>query len=131
MSAYARSLAVWGRPGKFDVVLPYAWIWGTALLAGQPRERNVAGFGDLRVRFSVNFYGAPALSLQEFAPLSAGPYPRSQRAGVGRLLGATLALPVNRQNPIKLYASTGISIRTGSEFDAVGIAWQYRWGGGL
>jgi hypothetical protein len=42
-----------------------------------------------------------------------------------------LALPVNRQNPIKLYASTGISIRIGSEFDGVGIAWQYRWGGGL
>jgi hypothetical protein len=27
--------------------------------------------------------------------------------------------------------STGVSTRTGSDFDAIGIAWQYRWGGGL
>jgi len=46
-------------------------------------------------------------------------------------LGATVALPVNRHNSVKLYASTGVSTRTGSDFDAVGIAWQYRWGGGL
>jgi hypothetical protein len=45
---------------------PYAWISGTAQFAGQPREREVSGFGDPRLRFSVNFYGAPALS-KEFA----------------------------------------------------------------
>ena len=46
-------------------------------------------------------------------------------------LGLTLALPVNRHNSVKLYASTGVSTRTGSDFNAVGIAWQYRWGGGF
>ena len=64
--AYARSLDVWGKSGKFDVVLPYSQLSGTATLAGQPRERDVSGFNDPRFRFSVNFYGAPALSLQEF-----------------------------------------------------------------
>jgi len=44
-------------------------------------------------------------------------------------LGATLAVPVDRQNSIKLYASTGVTARTGNEFDLLGIAWQYRWGG--
>ena len=43
---------------------------GSADVAGQPREREVSGFGDPRFRFSVNFYGAPALSLQEFAGYS-------------------------------------------------------------
>jgi len=38
---------------------------------------------------------------------------------------------VNRHNSIKLYASTGVSIRTGTDFDTIGIAWQNRWGGGL
>ena len=47
------------------------------------------------------------------------------------LLGLTLALPVNRNNSIKLYASGGASTRTGTEFNAIGIAWQYRWGGGF
>lgn len=45
--------------------------------------------------------------------------------------GVTVALPVNRYQSVKLYASTGVSTRTGSDFDAIGIAWQYRWGGGL
>ena len=44
--------------------------------------------------------------------------------------GFTLALPIDRRNSLKLSASTGISTRTGSEFSAVGIAWQYRWGDG-
>ena len=44
--------------------------------------------------------------------------------------GLTLALPIDRQNSLKLSASTGITTRTGSELTAVGIAWQYRWGDG-
>jgi hypothetical protein len=46
-------------------------------------------------------------------------------------LGLTVALPVNRYNSVKLNASTGVSSRTGGDFDAVGVAWQYRWGAGL
>jgi hypothetical protein len=45
--------------------------------------------------------------------------------------GATLALPVDRRNSVKLSASTGVSARTGNNFDLLGVAWQYRWGGGL
>jgi hypothetical protein len=44
--------------------------------------------------------------------------------------GLTVALPIDRQNSVKLSASTGITSRTGSELTAVGIAWQYRWGDG-
>jgi hypothetical protein len=46
-------------------------------------------------------------------------------------LGVTFALPVNRHTSIKLYASTGVSTRTGGNFDTIGIAGQYRWGGGF
>ncbi len=65
--AYARSLDVWGKSGKFDVILPYSQLSGTARYQGQPRERHVSGLHDPRFRFSVNFYGAPALSVEEFA----------------------------------------------------------------
>ena len=232
--AYARSLDVWGKSGKFDVIVPYSQLSGTAMVAGQPRERDVSGFNDPRFRFSVNFYGAPALSLQEFdsyqqdiivgasvqvsAPLgqydedklvnlgnnrwfikpdigiskawgglslelSAGVYFFSKNDdffggktleqdpiytgqvhvtySFGRGIWAalsfnhdyggrttidgvqsddlqqnsqvalTLALPVNRNNSIKLYANTGTHTNTGTDFDMVGIVWQYRWGGGL
>jgi hypothetical protein len=45
--------------------------------------------------------------------------------------GVVLALPIGRHNSVKLYANTGISTRTGNDFDSAGLAWQYRWGGGL
>jgi hypothetical protein len=45
--------------------------------------------------------------------------------------GFTLALPVNRYHSIKLYGSSGVSTRTGTNYDVLGIAWQYRWGGGF
>jgi len=46
-------------------------------------------------------------------------------------VGATLALPVDRRNSVKLAASSGVSARTGNNFDFLAVAWQYRWGGGL
>jgi hypothetical protein len=45
--------------------------------------------------------------------------------------GATLALPLDRRNSLKFSASTGAVTRTGTNFDALGVAWQYRFGGGL
>lgn len=232
--AYARVLDLWGKSAKFDVGIPYSDLSGTANYAGQPIEREVSGFGDPTFRLSVNLYGAPALSLKEFAgfeqhlivgvslrvfaPL--GQYDdtkvvnlgtnrwsfkpevgvskalgrwtlegtaavtlftdnedffngstRSQdplysfqghaiysyRSGIwgsldatyftgGRTtldgtlnndlqqnwrVGGTLAFPLGVRNSIKLYASSGVSARTGNDFDLLGIAWQYRWGAGL
>ena len=46
-------------------------------------------------------------------------------------VGATIAIPVDRHNSIKLYGSVGALARTGGSFDTAGIAWQFRWGGGL
>jgi hypothetical protein len=34
--AYARTLDLWGRSGKVDVLIPYAWLSGDAEYAGQP-----------------------------------------------------------------------------------------------
>jgi len=232
--AYARALDVYGKSGKFDVILPYSELSGSALFAGQARERHVSGLNDPRFRFTVNFYGAPALPVADFsayqqdvligtsiqvsAPVGQydqdklvnlgnnrwwakpdigiskawGPFTLELSTGVtlftdndeylgdgtleqapllssqlhatynlghgiwialsgtydygGRTtingtrsndsadnsrIGATLALPVNRNNSMKLYASSGVSTRTGSDFDLIGVLWQYRWGQGL
>lgn len=45
--------------------------------------------------------------------------------------GATLAQSIDIHNSIKLYFSSGVVARTGTDFTTVGIAWQYRWGAGL
>lgn len=45
--------------------------------------------------------------------------------------GATMSLPVNKHNSIRLTASTGAYSRTNNNYDLLGISWQYRFGGGL
>jgi hypothetical protein len=64
--AYARSFGVLGTSAKADVVVPYSWLSGSAGFQGEPRHRYVAGFADPRFRLSVNLYGAPALSVEDF-----------------------------------------------------------------
>jgi hypothetical protein len=44
-------------------------------------------------------------------------------------LGLTASLPINAKQSVKLAASTGVSTRTGTDFDAVAAVWQYAWGG--
>ena len=65
--AYSRALDIFGMSGKIDFILPGASLSGTADVLGQPRERDVGGFADPIARFYVNLYGAPALSIKEFA----------------------------------------------------------------
>jgi hypothetical protein len=45
--------------------------------------------------------------------------------------GFTIAFPVNRNHSIKLFGNSGVSTRTGTDYDKLGIAWQYRWGSGF
>ena len=45
--------------------------------------------------------------------------------------GGTYAYSLSRHNSAKLYFSSGVTARTGSEFRIYGIGWQYRWGAGL
>jgi hypothetical protein len=232
--AWARGIDVLGRSGKIDLLVPFGQVRGTAEYAGEPVERDISGAGDPRLRFSVNLYGAPALTVAELAswkqdlivgwsvqvaaPL--GQYDSSRLVNIGsnrwmartelglsqaigrwtfELAGAltlfednddffggrtreqdpvysvqggvvygfprgiwmalngtyytggrtevdgerrndlqenslaalTLALPLGRKDSLKLYASTGLATRIGSDADTLGVAWQHRWGGGL
>ena len=43
--------------------------------------------------------------------------------------GSTLSYPVDKQNSIRLSASKGVYSRTDTSYNAVGISWQFRWGG--
>ena len=47
------------------------------------------------------------------------------------LLRVTAAWPLNARDSLKFFAGTGVSTRTGTDFDTVSVAWQRRWGGGL
>jgi hypothetical protein len=64
---YVRSFDVGGQSAKFDVIVPASSFSAQGLLNGQPREREMSGLGDPRFRVSVNLFGAPALSVKDFA----------------------------------------------------------------
>lgn len=93
VGAYFRSIDIFGMSGKLDVVLPFVAGDWTGLLEGQAASTSRFGFGDPRVRLSVNFLGAPALKASEF-----GDY--SQKWTVGASVQAIV--PVGLYYPEKL-----------------------------
>ncbi len=67
VTAYATVLDLWGMSAKFETVVPYTWLSGTADFKGEPVARKVDGLANPAFRLSVNLYGAPALTPKEFA----------------------------------------------------------------
>ena len=65
--AYARSFGVWGRSGKVDLVLPYAWLSGSTKVARRSVATEVSGLGHPQVRLSYLVYGGPALTVEQFS----------------------------------------------------------------
>jgi hypothetical protein len=43
----------------------------------------------------------------------------------------TFTMPFSRHHSAKLFAATGVSTRTGGDYDLFSITWQYRFGGGM
>jgi hypothetical protein len=93
--AYSRMLDLWGRSGSIGVVLPYAWLSasGTLESTGKSGKRTVSGPADPALRFSVNLYGGPALTLEEFKN-----YRQDTIVGLGFLVSA----PLGDYDPAKL-----------------------------
>jgi hypothetical protein len=65
--AYVRAFEIAGQSAKLDVIVPYATLEGTADVAGEPVAREVSGYGDPKLRLSMSFFGAPALTIDKFA----------------------------------------------------------------
>ncbi|UCD61837.1 MAG: transporter [Flavobacteriaceae bacterium] len=64
--AYVRSVNFFGKSGRIDAVIPFAGGDYTGVFEGSGFEDSYTGFGDLRLRFSVNLTGAPSLKPEEF-----------------------------------------------------------------
>jgi outer membrane putative beta-barrel porin/alpha-amylase len=232
VAGFARALDFWGLSGKTSEAIGWQCLNGTGEVGTASRTRNVCGFSDPLVQLSVNFLGAPALTMRQFptyhqkwlvgaslrvtAPL--GQYDADRLVNIGthrwsftpqlgvsraagRLIleflggaiiyttngdffgghvldvsplysgqinviytfksgiwgglggtlygggaatidggppserqentraGAVLVFPIGKQNSLKILGTTGVSTRTGTDFDQVVVTWQYRWGG--
>ncbi len=63
---YVRSFAIADKSAKFAIVLPYGRLDANGYVDGVYAERNVSGLADPILLLSVNFIGAPALTLDEY-----------------------------------------------------------------
>jgi len=73
VAGYGRTFGLLGRQALITAVLPYAWgdVEGN-VFEGERRRVTRSGLTDLRAKLSVNLYGNPALTPQEFAKQSRG-----------------------------------------------------------
>jgi hypothetical protein len=65
--AYSHIMDYFGQSGSVALVVPYVWLSASGDVLEQQRSVDRAGLSDIALRFSVNLYGAPALSLKEFS----------------------------------------------------------------
>ncbi len=65
-----RTFGVFGQTAQAFVALPYSWAQASALVLGEPISTNRAGLSDMRVRFSMLLFGAPATTVEEFAKVA-------------------------------------------------------------
>ena len=50
------------------------------------------------------------------------------RGGVNNSrLGATLSVPVGQRQSFKIAYSSGVAVRTGTDFRTIAVAWQWLW----
>lgn len=62
---YARSFSLFGLTAQALVALPYTWAQVSGEVGGQDSSTRRSGLADMRLRLSVLFVGAPALTLEE------------------------------------------------------------------
>jgi len=90
---YARILDIAGRSAKLDAAIGDVCLDGAADFQGQRATRSVCGATDAKMRLSVNFMGAPALSAAEF-----GAYRQDLVVGASFLVSA----PVGQYDETRL-----------------------------
>lgn len=102
--AYVRSINFFGKSGKVDVFLPFSGGDFEGVFEGEPFTDKYTGFGDLRLRATINLTGAPSIDAKEFAAFK----PRTISG-----LGVQVTLPTGRYIPEQLpnLGSNRLSIR--------------------
>lgn len=65
-AGYLRSFNLFGKLAKVDAIIPYAFGDWTGFYQGIDTATSRSGFGDVRLRISVNLFGSPAIKLSKF-----------------------------------------------------------------
>lgn len=87
VAGYIRTFDLFGKSARIDLMLPYAKGHWEGLVNDEPDSVRRQGFGDARLRMSVNLIGAPALRGKGFAQHRAS---NPVNTVVGAAVGITL-----------------------------------------
>ena len=72
-ASYQRTLSLFGRSANLQLSLPYSEGRTEGLVEGEYRRRDTAGFGDARLRLSINLKGAPSMDRAQLRELVQNP----------------------------------------------------------
>jgi hypothetical protein len=64
---YVHAFGVGGMSAKFGLLFPYAALDAAGYVNGSYQSRRVTGFADPTLMFSINFLGAPAITLDRLS----------------------------------------------------------------
>lgn len=67
MLGVGRTFDIFGLTSQAFVAVPYSWAQASGKVLGQDSSTTRNGFGDMRIRISTLFFGAPAVTREEFA----------------------------------------------------------------
>ena len=90
---YYQTLNLFGRSANFTALMPYINGNFQGTVNGSQVEAYRSGLADLRLRFSVNLYGAPAMNLGEYAK-----WKEKRLVGVS----LTVTAPTGQYDPARL-----------------------------
>ncbi len=91
--AYVRSVNFWGKSGRVGAILPFAGGDFEGVFENEPFVDDFTGFGDIRLRASVNLTGAPSLMPEDYADF---------QQNVVSGLGIQITAPTGNYNPEQL-----------------------------
>lgn len=111
IGAYFRTINFFGLSGKLDAIVPFGIGDWTGVFTGIDTATSRTGFGDLRVRLSFNFLGAPALGATDF---------RDYKPGQISGFSIQIIAPTGQYYPDRL-------INLGSNRWAFKPQWGYAW----
>ena len=122
---YSQPLGNW-------IVEFYAGVWlfqaNDDFMRGQVRKQGAMASYQTHIvyAFRPNLWASADLTYYVGGSTTVNGQPKDDRQDNSRG-GLTLSVPVGSGQSLKFTVARGVSVRAGSDFETIGIVWQYRW----
>jgi hypothetical protein len=92
-AGFVRTFGLFGKLGKAQLLIPFAFLSGDAKVNGVDTSGNRTGFADARLKIGLNLFGSPAMAPKDF-----------QRFNEETVVGTSIvfSIPIGQYYPEKL-----------------------------